>query len=162
VGILVTTGPASDRGKADAEGVGVGVGVRLGELVGRAGAVLCGAWVRGVVGLGDGVGAGVEEVVVTVAVSTDVLPDVLPDALLVAVGAPGDEQADRRSADSRSANRTSAEVSRLLAPGLPTRWFDPIPRRCLCTPGRGEGRRSSSLVPHWVPTVPPATASTRT
>jgi hypothetical protein len=156
VGILVTTGPARDRGKVDGEGAGAGVEVRLGRLVEGAGAVVCGDWLWGVVVPGDVLGdvlgdcgGDVGEVVVTLVVS--------PDGLPVGVEASGEEQADRRVEDS-----SSTEVSRPLAAAVPTRWFVPIPRWCVRTRGRGERRRSSHLVPHWVPTVPPATASTKT
>jgi hypothetical protein len=162
VGIQVTTGPARDRGKVDADGVGVGG--RVGGLVGRGGGVVCGGGVEEGVGLGDddGLRDDVEEEAVVVVVVEDgvvgvVVEDVLPDGLRVGVAAGGEEQADSRMEES-----STTEVSRPLAAGLPTRWFDLIPPRCRCTHGRGESQRSSLVVSHWVPTVPPATASTRT
>ena len=126
--------------------------------------MVCGGGVEERVGPGDddGLRDDVEEeavvvedgVVVEVGV---VVEDVLLDGLRVGVAAGGEEQADSRIEDS-----STSEVSRPLAARLPTRWFDLIPPRCRCTHGRGERQRSSVLVSHWVPTVPPATASTRT
>jgi hypothetical protein len=144
----------------DGDGVGVG-----GRVVGRGRAVGCGEGVEERVGRGDddGLGDGVEgeEVVVVVEVGVVgvAVVVVLPVGLRVGPAAGGEEQADSRIEDSRTAD-SSTEVSRPLAAGLPTRWFDLMPPRCRWAPG--EVRGESPPVPHWVPTVPPATASTRT
>jgi hypothetical protein len=127
--------------------------------------VVCGEGVEERVGRGDddGLGDGVEgeEVVVVVEVGVVgvAVVVVLPVWLRVGPAAGGEEQADSRIEDSRTAD-SSTEVSRPLAAGLPTRGFDLMPPRCRWAPG--EVRGESPPVPHWVPTVPPATASTRT